>query len=58
MPPQNQISQQELDGRKLAFNVALNYIDPKQKEAFEKEFDNVIMLEKDFMDWWLKFRAQ
>lgn len=39
MPPQNQISQQELDGRKLAFNVALNYIDPKQKEAFLKDVE-------------------
>ncbi|MDR3551218.1 MAG: hypothetical protein P4L31_07435 [Candidatus Babeliales bacterium] len=39
MPPLNQISQQELDGRKLAFNVASNYIDPKQKEDFLKDVE-------------------
>lgn len=37
--PQQPISQSELDGRKLAFDVAKNYIDPKQRDAFAKEVE-------------------
>ena len=41
-----------------SFKIKRLHITVAEKEAFEKEFDNVIMLEKDFMEWWLKFRAQ
>lgn len=33
------IKQSELTGRELAFNVALNYIDPKHAEAYKKEVE-------------------
>lgn len=33
------IKQLELDGRNLAFNVAKNYIDPKQMDAYLKDVE-------------------
>jgi hypothetical protein len=34
-----EITQSELNGRILAFNVAQNYVDPKQLEAFKKDVE-------------------
>lgn len=37
MPTQSPITQSELSGRIMAFDIAKNYVDKSQHEAFEKD---------------------
>jgi len=41
-----------------SFKIKRIHISIVEKEAFVKEFGSKIMLEQDFMKWWLHFRQQ
>jgi hypothetical protein len=41
-----------------SFKIKRLHITVAEKEAFEKEFGEVILLEKDFMNWWLKNKTK
>ncbi len=39
-----------------SFKIKRLHIDAIEKEAYEKQFGNTIILEREFMDWWTNFR--
>jgi hypothetical protein len=39
-----------------SFKIKRIHISVSEKEAYQKEFGDMIMLEKDFMRWWLNFQ--
>jgi len=39
-----------------SFKIKRLHITVPEKEAYEKQFGETIILEREFMDWWLKFR--
>jgi len=41
-----------------SFKIKRLHISVSEKESYEKEIGDVILLEKDFMDWWLKHKEK
>ena len=41
-----------------SFKIKRLHISVAEKEAYEKEFGETLMLEKDFMIWWLNLREK
>jgi hypothetical protein len=41
-----------------SFKIKRIHITVAEKEAYEAKFGDRIILEKDFMDWWLNFRQE
>ncbi len=41
-----------------SFKIKRIHISVEEKEAFQKQFDNQILLESEFMQWWLNFRQE
>ena len=37
-----------------SFKIKRLHISVEEKEAYEKKFKDVILLEKDFLEWWMK----
>jgi hypothetical protein len=41
-----------------SFKIKRIHISIAEKEAFQKQFGDTILLEHDFMQWWLNFRQE
>jgi hypothetical protein len=39
-----------------SFKIKRLHITVSEREAYEEQFGEKIILEREFMDWWLKFR--
>jgi len=41
-----------------SFKIKRIHITVAEKEAFQEKFGDSILLENDFMDWWLNYRQE
>ena len=41
-----------------SFKIKRLHISVEEKEAYEKKFGEKILLEKDFVEWWSKFKQE